>query len=57
MKLSPVAIFAYRRPKHLQKVLEALSQEPEAPDTHLVLFLDGAKSGADPSSWNRPAIP
>jgi len=47
MKLSPVAIFAYRRPKHLQKVLEALSQEPEAPDTHLVLFLDGAKSGAD----------
>jgi len=47
MKPSPVAIFAYRRPKHLQKVLEALSQEPEAPDTHLVLFLDGAKGGAD----------
>jgi hypothetical protein len=47
MKPAPVAVFAYRRPKHLQKVLEALSQEPEAPDTTLVLFLDGTKSGAD----------
>lgn len=47
MKPSPVAIFAYRRPGHLKRVVEALAEQPEAGSTALTLFLDGAKGAGD----------
>jgi FkbM family methyltransferase len=43
---SPIALFAYRRPTHLQRVLRALSANPEAAQTELFVFSDGAKDGS-----------
>jgi hypothetical protein len=47
--LSPIALFAYRRPAHLGKTLEALRANPEASKTELFVFCDNAKdkSAAD----------
>jgi hypothetical protein len=42
--LSPVALFAYRRPAHLERTLEALQANPEASQTELFVFCDGAKN-------------
>ena len=46
---APVVIFAYRRPRHLEKVLKALLGQPEAGKTQLILFLDGARGSSDRS--------
>ena len=46
---APVVIFAYRRPRHLEKVLKALLGQPEAGKTQLILFLDGARGRSDRS--------
>jgi glycosyltransferase involved in cell wall biosynthesis len=48
----PVALFAYRRPHHLRKVVESLLANPEASDTDLVIFSDAAKSDEDQESVN-----
>ena len=40
--LAPVALFAYRRPRHLQAVLGSLSANAEADATNLVIFVDAA---------------
>ena len=45
--LSPVALFAYRRPMHLKRTLEALRGNPEASQTELFVFCDGAKDTRD----------
>lgn len=42
--LAPVALFAYRRPDHLRRVLEALADNPEAGSTEVVIHCDGASS-------------
>ncbi len=44
---SPLAIFAYRRPEHLRRVVESLLENPEAAETNLTIFCDGAKSASD----------
>lgn len=43
MKYAPIAVFAYNRPAHLLRTLEALKQNKEAKESLLYLFLDGAK--------------
>ena len=41
---APIALFAYRRPQHLARVIEALQANPEAGATELFAFLDAATS-------------
>jgi len=43
MSLAPVALFAWRRPDHLKKVLESLVANPEASSTDVIAFCDGAR--------------
>lgn len=43
---APIVLFAYNRPWHTRKVLEALAQNVEAKDSILYAFCDGAKEGA-----------
>lgn len=45
--LSPVIIFAYNRPRHLQFTLDALSRNDLAENTELFVFCDGAKGEQD----------
>lgn len=46
----PVALFAYRRPEHLRRVVESLQANPESPETDLFVFSDAAKTvDAQPS--------
>ena len=45
--LAPVALFAYARPDHLYKTLEALADAKGAPDTDIWIFSDGPKNAAD----------
>lgn len=40
---APIALFAYSRPKHLQKCIDSLLANPEAPSSDLFVFSDGAK--------------
>jgi hypothetical protein len=49
----PVALFAYRRPFHLQKVVASLLLNPEAIKTELFVFCDAAKSLADQDDVDR----
>lgn len=42
--LAPVAVFGYRRPDHLRRVLDALQSDPLAAHTRVEIFLDGPKS-------------
>jgi hypothetical protein len=44
--LAPIALFAYRRPSHLARVIEALRTNREAADTELFVFSDAAKHEA-----------
>jgi hypothetical protein len=43
---APIALFAYRRPDHLEQALKALRANAEARDTLLYVFSDGAKNPA-----------
>lgn len=45
--LSPVIVFAYNRPHHLQRTLDALNANKLASDTELFVFVDGAKNEND----------
>src|SRR5258707_5432762 len=49
-RLSPIALFAYSRPAHLQRTLEALRQNELAAQSELVVFSDGPRSENDESS-------
>lgn len=44
---APVVLFAYNRPVHLKKVLDALSLCRGASDTDLFIYCDGPKATAD----------
>ncbi len=46
MNLAPIIIFAYNRPEHLSKTLDALAKNDLAPQSVLYIFCDGAKPGA-----------
>jgi hypothetical protein len=43
MSLAPVALFAYNRPEHLRKTLDALLADPLASQSELHVFCDAAK--------------
>lgn len=43
----PLALFAYRRPHHLQRVVASLLQNSEAAETELFVFCDAAQTLAD----------
>src|SRR5262249_18023987 len=43
MKAAPVALFAYERPEHTRRTVEALKKNELARDTELIVFCDLAK--------------
>jgi acetyltransferase-like isoleucine patch superfamily enzyme len=43
MNFSPIVLFAYNRPKHTQRTLDALAVNPEAKESELFIFCDGPK--------------
>ena len=45
--LAPVGIFAYRRPRHVARVLTSLRSNPEFEQSPIHVFLDGARGSAD----------
>ena len=47
MSLAPIALFAFNRPKHLEATLSALAANRLATDSDIVVYCDGARSGAD----------
>jgi hypothetical protein len=46
-EFTPVVIFAYNRPIHFKKTLNALSSNPEAQFTDLIIYSDGPKFHED----------
>lgn len=44
-QLAPIAVFAFNRPDHTLKTLEALAVNPEAKHSTLYIFADGPKEG------------
>ena len=47
MNLAPIAIFACRRPQHLEFLLESLRANPEVSNSSAHIFVGGPKSAAD----------
>src|SRR5690349_3989866 len=47
MPLAPIALFAYNRPEHLSRTLQALKACPLASDSELYLFVDGPRGDVD----------
>ena len=47
MKPAPIALFAYNRPVHLSRTLEALSRNELAESSDLFVFCDGPRSPGD----------
>ncbi len=45
--LAPVAVFAFRRPDHLRRTLDALSANTDARSTHVMVFCDGPRTESD----------
>jgi len=43
----PVALFAYRRPQHLRRVVESLVANPEAAQTDVHIYCDAPRTTAD----------
>lgn len=48
MDLAPIALFAYCRPEHTRRVLQALSENELAMESELFIFIDGPKEDASP---------
>ncbi|MBQ4393864.1 MAG: glycosyltransferase [Paludibacteraceae bacterium] len=46
MELAPIIVFAYNRPDHLERTLDALSRNELANESTLYIYCDGPKSGA-----------
>lgn len=51
-RLAPVAIFAYKRPRHLARSLESLKRCPEFSKSDVYVFVDGPKAPDDEASVN-----
>jgi hypothetical protein len=47
VNLAPIVVFAYCRPNHLKRVLDALAENSGAAQSRLMIYCDGAKSSAD----------
>lgn len=48
MKLAPVVLFVYNRPKHTLKTLQALTKNDLSQESTLYIFADGPKKDASP---------
>jgi hypothetical protein len=46
LNYAPIILFTYNRPEHTQKTLDALAINPEAKDSLLFIYCDGAKDNA-----------
>lgn len=44
--LAPIALFAYKRPKHLKRALQSLAANPEAVASSLIIYCDGPREHA-----------
>ncbi|WP_170452960.1 sugar transferase [Ruegeria arenilitoris] len=44
---APVCVFAFNRPEHTRRTLEALAQSPLAASTSLTVFIDGPRNAAE----------
>lgn len=53
MTLAPIIVFAYNRPEHLQKTLDALAQNELANQSTLYIYCDGAKPDASEEQLTR----
>jgi hypothetical protein len=47
---APICLFAYKRPLHLRRTIDALRRNPPASRSHLVIYSDGAKGAGDVSA-------
>ena len=47
MEFAPVALFAFNRPEHLRRTIEALKANKHASSTSLYIFADGSRSEKD----------
>ena len=45
--LAPIAVFAYKRPRHLEQTLAALAANPMAASSHIYIYCDGPKTEND----------
>ena len=45
--VSPIALFAFRRPRHLARTLHALARNPQAMETEIYAFVDASKKSSD----------
>ena len=45
--LAPIVLFAFQRPEHTRRTIEALQRNPEARQSILWIFADGPRSGRD----------
>lgn len=50
MSYTPIALFVYNRPHHLRQTVESLLANPEARESKLFVFSDGAKDAKDTRS-------
>jgi hypothetical protein len=50
--LSPICIFAYNRPIHLERTLNALARNFQADQSQIYIFIDGPKNKSDFSEVN-----
>ena len=46
MFLTPIVLFTYKRPRHTQRILDSLSLNAEAKNSHLFRYNNGPKAGA-----------
>lgn len=53
MTLAPIIVFAYNRPEHLRKTLEALANNDLANESQLFIYCDGARENASEEQLNR----
>lgn len=51
--LAPIVLFAYARPEHTRRTLQALSKNILARESHLFVFCDGPKKGANDETLNK----
>lgn len=47
MTYAPIVLFVYKRPEETQKVLDALSANEGAPESHLIVYADGPKNESE----------
>jgi hypothetical protein len=45
--LAPIALFAFKRPEHTRRTLEALAENPEFEESPLFIYCDGARNNTD----------